>query len=136
MVATTTLALAQVTYLRQLRTKLAALPAGGGFVALVNRAYYRAGAPLARQLAVRPRWRAAVRALVLRPLAAVVATADRLSRRRRDGTLRQSRLIALLSLIGATAMLLSPLVVLAAAIHVNAANVRGRRWPSPAPSNA
>jgi len=142
MAATTTLALAQVTFLRQLRTELAASPAGGGFVALVNRAYYRAGAPLARRLTVRPRWRAAVRIFGLGPLTAAIAAADRLARRRRDGELHRGRLIALLTVVGAIGLLVGPLVAGAAAVHITHARVTraigggDRRWPSPAPSNA
>jgi MFS family permease len=59
-----------------------------------------------------------VRALVLRPLIAAVATADSLSRGRRDESLHRGRLIGLLTLIGLGGMLLSPLLALAGLAHV------------------
>jgi hypothetical protein len=116
--ATTMVAIAQITYLRQVRAELSASPAGRRFVAQVNRAYYTAGTPLARRLAVNPRWRAAVRAVALRPLSSAVCTAETLSRRRRDHALRHGRLLALLSLVGLGGVLVSPFVALAGVVHV------------------
>jgi hypothetical protein len=116
--STTVIALAQIAYLRRLRAELSVSPAGRRFVARVRRPYYAAGTPLARQLAVRARWRAAVRALVLRPLTGAVVAAEALSRGHRDRALHRGRLIGLLCLIGIGGILLSPFAALAGVVHV------------------
>ncbi|MFB7288713.1 galactose oxidase-like domain-containing protein [Actinacidiphila glaucinigra] len=115
--ATTMTALSQLAYLRLMRTELSASRAGQCLLAVVNPAYYAFGAPLARRLATRARWRAAVRAVALRPLAAAVRAVDALCGRG-SAAVRGRQLAVALSLVGVGGVLLSPAVALAGAVHV------------------
>ncbi|NUK25711.1 DUF1929 domain-containing protein [Streptomyces lunaelactis] len=115
--ATTMTALSQLAYLRLMRAELSASRAGRRLLAAVNPAYYALGTPLARRLATRARWRAAVRAVALRPLTAAVRAADALSGRG-GAAVRGRRLAGALCLVGVGGVLLSPVVALAGAVHV------------------
>lgn len=116
--STNLVALLQLAYLRQLRSELVGSPVGRRFVVGVDRPYHAGGAPLARWLRSRDRWRAAVRDVVLGPLTATVRLSERLARRRADQALRRGRLVVLLSLVGLGGLLLAPLLALAGWLHV------------------
>ena len=113
-----------VVFLRMTRSEIAAAGyAGRRFVRGVNAAYYAWSPQFARWIAPRPRWRKAVRDIVVRPgtacIRAAKSAADRLPLR-----LRMPALIAMLTGEGLLALPVLPVV---AALVVASVCIRGER---------
>lgn len=114
-----------VVFLRAVRDELDAAGAGARrFARGVNRLYYSFSPQLARWIGRRPRWRAAVRDVVVRPATRCIRGA-----RRGAGALparaRTSALVAMLLAEGALGLVALPMVIALVAAHVLLRGDRG-----------